>query len=106
MEEASECFLQCVVYSRERDTLLNLIPILTNFEHCYRIRVAHSSHVYSYTEKPAPCGNEAQRSYSAMQELLGASLVRIRTVDGGVIGAGFLVGEQQILTCAHVVSQA
>jgi len=27
-------------------------------------------------------------------------------VDGGVIGAGFLVGERQILTCAHVVSQA
>jgi len=41
-----------------------------------------------------------------MQESLDASLVRIRTVDGGVIGAGFLVGEQQILTCAHVVSQA
>jgi hypothetical protein len=41
-----------------------------------------------------------------MQESLDASLVRIRTVDGGVIGAGFLVGERQILTCAHVVSRA
>ena len=41
-----------------------------------------------------------------MQELLGASLVRIRAMDGGVIGAGFLVGERQILTCAHIVSQA
>jgi WD40 repeat protein len=41
-----------------------------------------------------------------MQESLDASLVRIRAVDGGVIGAGFLVGERQILTCAHVVSQA
>jgi hypothetical protein len=41
-----------------------------------------------------------------MQESPDASLVRIRTVDGVVIGAGFLVGERQILTCAHVVSQA
>jgi len=41
-----------------------------------------------------------------MQESLAASLVRIRTPDGGVVGAGFLVGERHILTCAHVVSQA
>jgi hypothetical protein len=41
-----------------------------------------------------------------MQESLDASLVRIRTAEGGVVGAGFLVGERQILTCAHVVSQA
>ena len=41
-----------------------------------------------------------------MQELLDASLVRIRTTDGRVVGAGFLVGERQVLTCAHVVSQA
>jgi len=41
-----------------------------------------------------------------MQESPDASLVRIRTVDGRVVGAGFLVGERQILTCAHVVSQA
>jgi WD40 repeat protein len=41
-----------------------------------------------------------------MQESLDTSLIRIRSADGGVIGAGFLVGERQILTCAHVVSQA
>jgi Novel STAND NTPase 1/WD domain, G-beta repeat/Trypsin-like peptidase domain/TIR domain len=41
-----------------------------------------------------------------MQESLDVSLVRIRTPNGGVVGAGFLVGERQILTCAHVVSQA
>jgi hypothetical protein len=41
-----------------------------------------------------------------MQESFDASLVRIRTPDGRVVGAGFLVGERQILTCAHVVSQA
>jgi Trypsin-like peptidase domain len=41
-----------------------------------------------------------------MQELLDAALVRMRTTDGRVIGAGFLVGERHILTCAHVVSQA
>jgi energy-coupling factor transporter ATP-binding protein EcfA2 len=41
-----------------------------------------------------------------MQESLEASLVRIRTADGRVVGAGFLVGEHHILTCAHVVSQA
>ena len=41
-----------------------------------------------------------------MQESVDASLVRIRTADGRVVGAGFLVGERQILTCAHVVSQA
>jgi len=41
-----------------------------------------------------------------MQESLDASLVRIRAPDGRVVGAGFLVGECQVLTCAHVVSQA
>src|SRR6266849_3125566 len=41
-----------------------------------------------------------------MQESLDASLVRIRTPDGRVVGAGFLVGERQVLTCAHVISQA
>ncbi len=41
-----------------------------------------------------------------MQDSLDASLVRIRTTDGRVVGAGFLVGERQIITCAHVVSQA
>ncbi len=41
-----------------------------------------------------------------MLESLEASLVRIRTPDGRVVGAGFLVGERQVLTCAHVISQA
>ena len=41
-----------------------------------------------------------------MQESLEASLIRIRTATGRVVGAGFLVGERHILTCAHVVSQA
>jgi len=39
-------------------------------------------------------------------ESLDPSLVRMRTATGLVVGAGFLVGERQILTCAHVVSQA
>ena len=41
-----------------------------------------------------------------MPESIDTSLVRIRTVDGGVVGAGFLVGKCQVLTCAHVVAQA
>jgi hypothetical protein len=41
-----------------------------------------------------------------MQESLEASLVRIHTTDGRVVGAGFLVGEMHILTCAHVVAGA
>ncbi len=41
-----------------------------------------------------------------MQEELQASLVRIRTAAGQVVGAGFLVGERQVLTCAHVVAGA
>jgi hypothetical protein len=41
-----------------------------------------------------------------MPESMEASLVRIHTADGSVIGAGFLVGERQVLTCAHVITQA
>jgi hypothetical protein len=41
-----------------------------------------------------------------MQESLEASLVRIHSADGHVVGAGFLVGERHILTCAHVISKA
>lgn len=38
---------------------------------------------------------------------LQSSLVRIYSnVDGGVIGAGFLVSKNRILTCAHVVARA
>ena len=35
-----------------------------------------------------------------------SALVRIWSSDGHIIGAGFLVSEQHILTCAHVVSDA
>jgi hypothetical protein len=41
-----------------------------------------------------------------MRESLEASLVRIHTADGHVVGAGFLVGERHILTCAQVVDNA
>ena len=41
-----------------------------------------------------------------MPESIDTSLVRIRTIGGGVVGAGFLVGKCQVLTCAHVVAQA
>jgi hypothetical protein len=35
-----------------------------------------------------------------------SSIVRIRTAKGRTVGAGFLVGEKQVLTCAHVITQA
>jgi hypothetical protein len=41
-----------------------------------------------------------------MPESIDTSLVRIHTKAGGVAGAGFLVGERYILTCAHVIAQA
>ncbi len=41
-----------------------------------------------------------------MPESIDTSLVRIHTKAGGVAGAGFLVGERHILTCAHVIAQA
>jgi hypothetical protein len=41
-----------------------------------------------------------------MPESLEASLVRICTANGRVVGAGFLVGERHILTCAHVIAHA
>ncbi len=50
--------------------------------------------------------SSAQASPLAIQEPLAASLVRIRTTEGWVVGAGFLVGARQVLTCAHVISQA
>ncbi len=40
-----------------------------------------------------------------MKGSLEASLVRICTAEGHVFGAGFLVGQRHILTCAHVVSR-
>jgi tetratricopeptide (TPR) repeat protein len=41
-----------------------------------------------------------------MTMLLNSAVVRIHTTSGRVVGAGFLVGERQVLTCAHVVAQA
>lgn len=40
------------------------------------------------------------------RESLEAAVVRIRTVEKNVVGAGFLVGKRQVLTCAHVIAQA
>jgi hypothetical protein len=37
---------------------------------------------------------------------LKTSIVRIRTADGLVVGAGFLATDRHILTCAHVVSRS
>ena len=34
------------------------------------------------------------------------SIARLRDNAGNIVGAGFLVGERQILTCAHIVEQA
>ena len=41
-----------------------------------------------------------------MTTQLESSIVRIRAANGRTIGAGFLVTEKQVLTCAHVVAQA
>ena len=41
-----------------------------------------------------------------MADQLSASIVRILTPKGTVAGAGFLVAERRVLTCAHVVAQA
>lgn len=40
------------------------------------------------------------------QTSLSASLARLYTTTGTVVGAGFLVGERQVLTCAHVIAEA
>ncbi|BAY43837.1 peptidase S1 and S6 chymotrypsin/Hap [Scytonema sp. HK-05] len=41
-----------------------------------------------------------------MTTLLESSVVRIYSNSGKVVGAGFLVSQQYILTCAHVVADA
>ena len=41
-----------------------------------------------------------------MGNSLESSIVRICSANGVVVGAGFLVGERQVLTCAHVVAGA
>ena len=41
-----------------------------------------------------------------MTTSLNPSIARIRTADNHVVGAGFLVGQRQVLTCAHVIDDA
>jgi len=41
-----------------------------------------------------------------MASQITASIVRIKTPGGAVVGAGFLVADKQVVTCAHVVAQA
>lgn len=41
-----------------------------------------------------------------MSEQLKASIVRFQNAEGAIVGAGFLVSEKILLTCAHVVAQA
>src|SRR5215211_7002734 len=44
---------------------------------------------------------------SRVTEQFGKSFVRIKTADGVVVGAGFLIAdEEHVLTCAHVVVEA
>jgi len=37
---------------------------------------------------------------------LDSAVVRLRDLRGGIVGAGFLVGDGHVLTCAHVVARA
>jgi len=41
-----------------------------------------------------------------MNQILESSIVRIRTPESSIAGAGFLVEERRVLTCAHVVAAA
>jgi V8-like Glu-specific endopeptidase len=41
-----------------------------------------------------------------MSNLLKQSIVRIRKENGDIVGVGFLIGESQVITCAHVVKEA
>jgi WD40 repeat protein len=41
-----------------------------------------------------------------MAEQIKASITRVFTPNGAVAGSGFLVSDQHVLTCAHVVAQA
>ncbi|MGW1011447.1 nSTAND1 domain-containing NTPase [Streptomyces termitum] len=38
--------------------------------------------------------------------VMASSVVRVRAGDGAIVGAGFLVADDMVLTCAHVVSDA
>ena len=41
-----------------------------------------------------------------MSEALESAIARIYNQEGGIVGTGFLVSEQYLLTCAHVVADA
>ncbi len=41
-----------------------------------------------------------------MSEALESAIARIYHQEGGIVGTGFLVSEQYLLTCAHVVADA
>jgi hypothetical protein len=41
-----------------------------------------------------------------MTEQIELSIARIWTPDGRTVGAGFLVAEGQVITCAHVAAAA
>jgi hypothetical protein len=41
-----------------------------------------------------------------MRQRIEAAIVRIYASSGAIVGAGFLTGERQMLTCAHVVATA
>jgi hypothetical protein len=41
-----------------------------------------------------------------MDENLEASIIRIRKRDGAIVGAGFLVSDSHLVTCAHVIADA
>ncbi|WP_217229312.1 nSTAND1 domain-containing NTPase [Streptomyces anulatus] len=47
-----------------------------------------------------PAGKEAR------EPAMASSVVRVRGQDGAIVGAGFLIAEDSVLTCAHVVSDA
>jgi len=39
-----------------------------------------------------------------VNQTIESSIVRVHTSDGDLAGAGFLIGDQRVLTCAHVVA--
>ena len=41
-----------------------------------------------------------------MTEQIEHSIVRIQTPGGRIIGTGFLIAEEQVRTCAHVIAAA
>ena len=56
--------------------------------------------------KPAFDKKRIEERDKTMSSSLESSIVRICRADGTVVGAGFLVAERHILTCAHVVAGA